>query len=1109
MNLFRKLSRVEPLEGRLCLSANPQSLFDVVDNPNDVYRLEPKGFTELNGATYFSADTITHGRELWKTTGDAESTVLVKDIAPGEMSSNPLILPHFGTGLHFIAEDNVHGLALWISDGTSEGTHVVEPLPSGVDFANWSEFTAINGFLFYVVRSPTAEAYALWRTDGTSAGTSLLKSEIGVSRFLNTLTVHRDELYFYVGPFELWKIPLNSIQPTLLKTWTSGGNYTGFRRTQSVGELLYVTGDDYPYGNELWLTDGTAAGTKLVKNVRPGGVDSDIRYMTEVNGRLFFSAHDGTTGAELWASDGTPQGTFLVKDIRPGSIGSVPKSLTSVNGNLFFLANNGNNPNDELWISDGTAAGTRMVKDLPAVARTQLMHFGDRVYFNKYDNTGAFGDELWATDGTEQGTVLFYRNIFLDSDADLDVQKDGILYFAASERGYGAQLWRTDGTSDGTIKVRDFAHYNTDARASWLFWPPYAVPAPTLFMPFGNKTLIVARDAEHGVELWVTEGAEEEAVLLADIFPGVDGSFPSQLEYFQGLVVFTARTAIGSYSVWQTDGTPSGTRPMDVSLTTQWPPEIEVLDGDTLMIAAELPGNHHQLWKTNGTQTGTHMVFDSMGPYALTELAVLEGQLYFRIYNSIYLYNSVNHVVDRVLFSDSCFVPRFGTGLWCIDNRASYNNLIEWNHSLYVTASSSYRSGALFTSSGSNSLSPLASFTANESGYIRLSNVVSSGGKLFFIADNSNIQTLWVSDGTSAGTRAIRTLAPDNAIWAKGRFGIPNRKFFITAGDGVVFFNANDGVSGEELWRSDGTPEGTILIADVAEGSGGSNPQNLYYSNTKLYFTAATEAHGLQAYVMTVDVPPSSLSLASIPIEENQTNVLVGTLSSTDPNANDTVRYELVAGAGDKDNKSFVVRGNELLTTEGPNYESGAVKTVRIRATDGAGLWVERSFSVEVLDVNEAPTTLTADSSSVNEAAAIGAMVGRLKATDPDFNDAFSFSFVGGEGDSDNASFALDGAVLRTNAVFDYESRDVYSVRLRVTDTAGLFFETSVAIHINNVVVPGDINGDDRVDLHDFAILRSHFGKTNALFEEGDLTRDGKIDLADFAVLRRNFGRKL
>jgi ELWxxDGT repeat protein len=86
-------------------------------------------------------------------------------------------------------------------------------------------------------------------------------------------------------------------------------------------------------------------------------------FLTDVNGVLFFSATDTAHGTELWMTDGTPAGTRLVADIYPGPEGSYPNELTNVNGTLFFSADDGVH-GMELWISDGTRLGTKILADI-------------------------------------------------------------------------------------------------------------------------------------------------------------------------------------------------------------------------------------------------------------------------------------------------------------------------------------------------------------------------------------------------------------------------------------------------------------------------------------------------------------------------------------------------------------------------------------------------------------------------------------------------------------------------------------------------------------------------------------------------------------------------
>src|SRR5687767_8271877 len=83
----------------------------------------------------------------------------------------------------------------------------------------------------------------------------------------------------------------------------------------AVGEQLYFTADDGIHGRELFVSDGTAAGTHLVRDIRPGAASAEIRFPTAFGNRLVFTANDGVNGFELWITDGTPGGTHMVKDI--------------------------------------------------------------------------------------------------------------------------------------------------------------------------------------------------------------------------------------------------------------------------------------------------------------------------------------------------------------------------------------------------------------------------------------------------------------------------------------------------------------------------------------------------------------------------------------------------------------------------------------------------------------------------------------------------------------------------------------------------------------------------------------------------------------------------
>jgi len=111
---------------------------------------------------------------------------------------------------------------------------------------------------------------------------------------------------------------------------------------------------DSTNGKELWVSDGTAAGTTLLKNINPGGNSSFPSDFTVFDNKLFFSADDGTHGRELWVTDGTTAGTKLVTDLNPGSGNGLSsfEPMAVLGSKLIFQGTNGGS-GEELFALSG------------------------------------------------------------------------------------------------------------------------------------------------------------------------------------------------------------------------------------------------------------------------------------------------------------------------------------------------------------------------------------------------------------------------------------------------------------------------------------------------------------------------------------------------------------------------------------------------------------------------------------------------------------------------------------------------------------------------------------------------------------------------------------
>ena len=194
--------------------------------------------------------------------------------------------------------------------------------------------------------------------------------------------------------------------------------------------------------------------------------------------------------------------------------------------------------------------------------------------------------------------------------------------------------------------------------------------------------------------------------------------------------------------------------------------------------------------------------------------------------------------------------------------------------------------------------------------------------------------------------------------------------------------------------------------------------------------------------VTNVNETPTDISLSSANVAENAVaNTLVGVLSTTDPDSGSSFTYTLVSGTGSSDNGVFNISNTKLLTSASFNYETKSSYSIRVRSTDQGGLYYEKVITVSVTDVNETPSNIIIDNASVAENAAVNTVVGALSTTDPDSGNTFTYTLVSGTGSTDNASFNISGANLRTSAVFDYKTQSSYTIRVRSTDQGGLYYE--------------------------------------------------------------------
>lgn len=263
----------------------------------------------------------------------------------------------------------------------------------------------------------------------------------------------------------------------------------------------------------ICLTSINTQAQKLIKEFTPGSNSSFFYFMGNTQNGFIMSVYDPFTGLEPWVSDGTTKGTVMLQDINPGTTNSIFNNEAFSNDTLlYFFAYRGvgNNFNG-LWRTDGTISGTYFIDSMEYIYPSK--YYGDATFYKGefyYFTSSSSYKTLYATDGSRNKPRKIYS--FKDSNyasrSNLRIFNDR-LYFYGNDAEHGVELWSTDGSSAGTKMVYDLN----------------AGPGKSMYI---NGQLISCRDKlfftamrdyKEGYELFYITTQSDEPVLFKDYTP--------------------------------------------------------------------------------------------------------------------------------------------------------------------------------------------------------------------------------------------------------------------------------------------------------------------------------------------------------------------------------------------------------------------------------------------------------------------------------------------------------------------------------------------------------------------------------------------------------------
>ncbi len=594
----------------------------------------------------------------------------------------------------------------------------------------------------------------------------------------------------------------------------------------------------------------------LLKDINPGiGGCTFGQFTLLPNNNILFFVNTPTPNVGLWTSDGSTAGTKLLK----GIAGS---QFTDYAGKKFFATGHHGYP---LWKTDGTLAGTDSIP-IPGLTAIASMTVWNNLLIFAGTHT-ASGTELWRSDGTAAGTYILkdawagVASSILLFPLPYWVSSNGYFYFAANDGIHGNEFWRTDGTSAGTILLKDIH-------------PGSASAIPSFFKPWAgnNGVYFAADDGVNGYQTWFTDGTTANTILLLNHGPG-SSALPEFSPLFLGN---TAYFTVNSRALFKTDGTVANTSSVALLPTfgnTLTPllmrPGLQEYNGDIYYLLynnISLPGPQnpyedticfYRISPSLSSRTLLNKVGYDPWPYSQPISSAFPYKIGPRFmyildggnYAHLFVYNVAQNTLHTFLSSHNNIlytglpdnIQLFGNKFYL----PAYGNSIGFEPSYYDLATDTL----LRVKPGSN-IRIFCSY--NPTGYIK-PEILQLNGKNYFLGYSSATGTeLYETDFTPAGTFLLKDIYPG----ANSFFGSSPTIIHCNEGKLVgivtpnnIFFAADDGSTGFELWSFINSPNPTALSQNTIDKA----EIKIYPNPAKGKFSIQSSSTVLKVEIMSLD----------------------------------------------------------------------------------------------------------------------------------------------------------------------------------------------------------------------------------------------------------------
>jgi len=619
-------------------------------------------------------------------------------------------------------------------------------------------------------------------------------------------------------------VNINSIDINTLPDTEDGRVGRLVRYNEYFYTIVNYANSGSAYTSLLFLFDPKKNSSELI-DISPVG-PRDIAELAIYNDKLYLNAnlYNGK-GEEFYEYDIKNKSTRLAADIDPDH-GSDPSYFTVYNQKLYFSAYN-KGTGREIYEYNYQTDTTRLVADInPGSASSSPWNFkvyNNKLYFSAFNEVN--GTELYEYNDIT-GTTLLVDDINEGANSSRPINLtlyQNKLYFFAYNETIGSALYKYD---DSTGKINLVADIN----------PSTSHQYDSNLDVYDNKLYFSVDDGINGEELYEYDGTSNTSRLVADTRTGSKSSSPNSLYVFNNKLYFSAYNETTGREMYEFDSELNSTKLFqDITPGENWyGPASFSAYGEKLYFINKGELHFYDSLKSEVSFTCVRCKPQSSRPENLTHY---DGKLYFFAYigsgydKGLYAYNNATNTTELVSELDI----------------NTNGGMVVYNNQLYFSAwNDVHRSELYVFNSQDNSVSLVADIDPSQYKIYK--------NKLCFIANNGiNGDELYEYNDINNSMRLVADInpGPNSGL---SRYGsdlfVYNQK---------LFFSADNGTTGQELFFYDDKIGTVQLAADINPGSQGSNPHSFVFYRSLMFFSANNGVNGDELYAYNSETNKASL----------------------------------------------------------------------------------------------------------------------------------------------------------------------------------------------------------------------------------------------------------